>query len=260
MFIQLILSIFFLLLSICSYGKASINDLQIRWRSVTGIELNPLIKKETPIIKPKNTWTNVLELNLLNEKFEIYKDCVLYKVPESKGTGILKIFFNKTGKTCQSQAFEPGDVEVKGIFNFGLNLNNKRLSFIIDDKTYHFQFPNLNLENKGLLLGKKIKNVSNQEINEGDICLDFTDSCEPTQKFNCSLCPTGTVDAVYTECPGTFRKYCSPNSCGGKGEYACARGIVSTKYTGDLCIPDSPIGFCRKGLRVICQNGELICK
>ena len=259
MYLQLILSIFILLGSVNSYAKPAIDDLQVRWRTVLGININPHIKKETPIIKPKNTWTKVLELNLLNENFEVYKDCVLYKVPETKGTGILKIFFNKTAKTCESQAFEPGDIEVKGIFNFGFNSYKDKLSFIIDDKTYLFKFPNLNSENKDLLLGKKIKDVSIQKLKEGDICRDFTDSCQPIQKANCSLCPAGSVDAIYTDCPGMYRKYCAPNSCGGKGEYACARGMVSTKYSGDFCIPDSPVGFCRKGLRVICRNSELIC-
>jgi hypothetical protein len=51
------------------------------------------------------------------------------------------------------------------------------------------------------------------------------------------------------------------DKCGRAGFPACIRGYVASKLDPNaFCINDSPVGFCQKGLRVVCLNNQLMCE
>ncbi len=228
----------------------------LRWINLDGLENIHGLSQESALKSPKNTWITVLEIYFYNEKFQKVKDCLLYKVPESGGDGVLKVVSGFKGdEKCKKVKFNPALFTKDKIFNFGFSFDNEQLKLLIDKDIYIypvFRSKTLNISFGG---GEAITTFKN-----GDICFDVKEDCELSKKNNCHLCPSGVQNIVTSLCPGVYKKICSDQNCGDKGEFACPRGIKSTMYLGELCIPDSPVAYCRKPHRVICQNNELICQ
>ena len=253
-FIILILLSFFSFKSLC-FDKFE-DDLALRWISIDRIENIHDLPLESALKSPRNTWITVLEIYFYNEKFQRAKDCLLYKVPEAKGDGILKVVRgHKDDEKCKKVKFNSALFTKSNIFNFGFSFDDKKMKLIVDNSIYTYPFfknKNMNISFGG---GDAINILKN-----GDTCFDVKESCELSENDNCHLCPSGVQNIVTSLCPGIYKKVCSDQDCGGKGEFACPRGIKSTLYLGELCIPDSPVAYCRRPYRVICQNNELICQ
>ncbi len=225
-----------------------------RWSAAVEVNLAQGLKQNISIKEPKDTVLEILNVTLLREGKTLSTDCLFYKTPSSKGSGELYIVpLTQFNDKCRDHILDTPLVRKTGIFNFGISLDSN-LSLLVDDQKTKI---GTNIDSRNLyavLAGK-----SNFKLKENDICFDVDFECKVIQSDLCDFCPAGYSRVITDKCPGIYRKYCRQNSCGARGEAACIRGFKSTGLKENICINDSPVGFCRGDLRVFCKNNELIC-
>jgi hypothetical protein len=267
--LQIVLSF---LITVNLYADDFSQYVQEHWSSAYNVEINPEIDTSKKIEKPKGVRLNVLEVYYYDSKFKVLKDCLVYKTPKEKELGRLFVVNIPYTSECKEHLFDLEKSKTNSIYNFGIALEGKRLKLLIDTKTLV-----VNLLNKSEKTQLELGSISHEGtgrlgvtislshghsgtlLDEGSICYDVDDKCNVVINKNCYLCPNNFYSVKASNCPTDIRKRCGPSSCGGKGEPACLRGVAASKYKGNYCIPDSPIGLCNKGLRVSCANAELIC-
>jgi hypothetical protein len=92
-----------------------------------------------------------------------------------------------------------------------------------------------------------------------NFCYRVDSSCKEIQENICDECLNGWIEIVDFKCPGGSSKVCAPLECGDKGMPACPRG---THWKGvqlsDMCFNDSPAGYCKKGLKTICDENKIL--
>jgi hypothetical protein len=262
------------LLFICTNVYADFMQItHKRWSSAFEIKVDSHFSSGVPIKEPKGTYQSIMEIKYLDRNFQIHKDCVLYRVPNEKLQGELKVVEVEVKEVCRDNILEPSNIKIMKIFNFGFKLKKQKLDLLIDTKTISYTLYNLeNGEPSTLYDSGETKTAYpgifisfNNKANgvnllNGDICFDVDEQCNPIQRNICHLCPGSVIEVITDKCPSMYRRYCKDSICGDKGQAACIRGVKASGYTGPICIPGSPVGFCQKPYKVFCENGELICR
>jgi hypothetical protein len=259
---------------ICTNTYADFSKFtQERWSSTFDLKVGSHFTSGIPISEPKGTYQSVIEIQYLDRDFNIQKDCLLYRVPSEKLEGELKVVSVEPGEVCREKIFEPSKIKITNIFNFGFTLKKQTLELLIDTKKISYQLYNVVNENDYVLYDSGetktvfpgifvsfIKKSKGKKLINGDNCYDVDDQCREVQKNICHMCPGAISEVVSEKCPGKYRRYCRDHTCGEKGQAACIRGLKATAYSGPVCIPGSPVGFCQKPFKVFCENGELMCR
>lgn len=236
------------------YGSSFESVTLKRWMAAVEIQQIEGVKEGRSIKEPKNTALSVLDIILLREGKSLSKDCLFYHTPSSDKAGRLYVVSLKNvNNSCRDHILDRPLVQKNEIFNFGIKLE-KKLTLLIDEKTIEY---NTNIGEDTVF--SILAGVGGLKLKEGDICFDVNDQCQISQPDYCKFCPESTQRVITGNCPGIYRKYCKKKICGERNLPACIRGIKSTGYKTDICINDSPVGFCKNGLRVICKDNELIC-
>lgn len=254
-----------------------------RWLAATGISWSsPYYKQDTKILKPKGTWQAILEVSFIDKDFNQARDCVLYRVPSNEKEGELKIIPNRDARPCKELVGDDEYISLQGIINFGFEFNHsteskENLTLKIDTHRLKYNFLNLDLKKydesilsssakvtkfKGALITSDISYSLEKEYHkDGKVCFDVNDECKIIIEDSCDLCETSSFKTVSSACPTKYRRVCGRDICGTKGQAACLRGYLASGLDpSSYCINDSPVGICQKGLRVICENGTLICE
>lgn len=258
-------------------------ETNARWMAGTKIKwASEHYQEDTRILKPQGSWQPILEIEFLDRSFNKVSDCLFYRVPNDERRGELKIVANRSYVNCIDLIGEEGYTSLDGIINFGYETSKdlrakSHLVLKVDTERLKYQF--LNYENlhqeyklldssvdKSFLTGIQITSevdykIHRSELKIGDICLDIDDDCNEKVKDQCDRCPYGNYHVIASKCKNKFRRYCGMDKCGRAGFPACIRGYVASKLDPNaFCINDSPVGFCQKGLRVVCLNNQLICE
>ncbi len=247
-----------------SYGvDLSTDKLQKRWISAISIDKNPNYVKDELITVPENTFQKIIQINFLDNNFNLHRDCLIYYIPSKKGSGKLKVVSLSVGQKCEEVFMAEPVWEHERIYNFAYGLKENKLILKIDSELIEFSLLNMKYSKstkynlRVSLFDSKRKGIS---LEEGDICFDIDDKCLVTKSNICDLCPGAVMPVIGSQCQKTTRKYCLTKVCGEQHGPACIRGFKATQYNENYCIMDSPIGFCQKPYRVVCVDGELLCR
>lgn len=226
-----------------------------RWKSLVSVKANPKLTPKKPIDKPVGTSLLVMEVSLNAQNFRPLKDCVFYQVPKAEQTGTLYTVQTSVENDCEDFLLDFSGLKKEGIFNFAFEVKKKAFRFYLDDKTLTFSFPK-----KKTVLVSTLKDESQYKLKNEQICYRVDDNCSVTQSNQCHLCPKSFLNIVDSNCPSDYSKICVDHGCGDLNQPACIRGRAASGFKLNYCLPDSPIGFCRPGLRVICEAERLVCK
>lgn len=256
------------------------NDILFsRWVSTIRInQVNEHFSNKKIISEPKGTWQVLMGVEYISDiNLDSSFDCLLYKI--GKNTGTLKVVNNKKFGDCNNTIFEEG-IEIENISNVSFDLKrNLIISGIKNNKEIKMKFRFLNRLSDKKILTKKYSSselrrlipgaliqsserIQGKEfipIEDGKFCHNLNDNCTDEIINSCDQCSSGWYPIINSACKKKYSKVCGRNVCGQKGEAACIRGYEWIEYDEDYCINDSPIGFCNKGLRVICDKKKLIC-
>jgi len=245
----------------------------LKWVGTSSVKVNPNFKSGSVIDKPIGTTEWIMEITYKNRKWESLKDCMIYTTPEKKKPGHLKIISTNVETPCKDVALSRSTLMENGIFNFGFELNEKNLILNIDTKILSYHFFNLpgkanykpgtssatNSAQPGLFI--TFNNLAGEaSLKSGSICFDVDSECNTILKNTCHLCPGKVLESISSSCSTNYRRYCQNTVCGGLNLPACIRGQSASKYTGDYCIAGSPLAFCQKSYKVICEKGQLVCR
>lgn len=267
--------IFILLFCQSSFAKMTVDDLRLRFVGTYKVDLNENFNSGQLVDEPKGARVILAELEFLNKEFNRQRDCIAYKVPTAKKSGELLFIRGEQGSDCKQRVLSPPYFSLKDIYNLSMNLTLRELVFKIDTKKLTLDFFNLRLKDLKTHEAYNFKvpgvevsfvervNLKNSELLDLEICQDVSSDCSREEKNLCHLCPNNGVSyMVYaSSCKANpIRRYCGKVDCGEPGNPACIRGRRAVGYTGDYCIADSPLGFCKPPARVICLNGELYCE
>ncbi|MBD66352.1 MAG: hypothetical protein CME62_14170 [Halobacteriovoraceae bacterium] len=236
-------------------------SLSVRWQSVWQVRTNPTFPMEENIKNPAGGNVFIAELFLYGPNFKSSKDCLYLQVPSGREMGSLFYLNIESEQDCQKFLLSEQREKIKkGFFNFGFKFKKNQFTFYIDLAKEEFYFPNLDQKFEGVkistLESSKPLVVKNKEP---QVCFDVDDECEVLTS-TCDLCQQAITPVIASNCPQTTRKYCGAFLCGTSGAPACIRGRVASGYIGPYCINDSPLAYCQDELRVICINGELVCR
>ncbi|MAZ49990.1 MAG: hypothetical protein CME65_15615 [Halobacteriovoraceae bacterium] len=226
-----------------------------RWKSLVSVKLNPRIKQGSPLEEPVGTSLKVFEVKLNAKNFRPLKDCVFYQVPSSDQTGTLYLHQAKMQESCEDYLLDFEQLKKEGLYNFAFELTSKKLKLFLDSKVVSFSLPK-----DPMVLVSTLSDESQYKLKNRDICYQVDDQCEVLKKNDCDFCPKSVLNIIDSNCKTDFSKICADFGCGGMNQPACIRGWSATSFKLDYCIPDSPIGFCKPGLRVFCESARLICK
>lgn len=229
--------------------------LSKRWADIRDVRANEMLARGKSISEPKGADIQVLEVYLNGANFKPIKDCVLFHIPSVREPGVIYWHQTQIDQPCEDYILETKTFKKEEVYNFGFNLDEKELVLLIDSTRLNFKIS----DNKNYLVSSSTLE-SNLDLNNGDICYQVDDKCKVIQKNKCDACPKSFLNVVESNCFSDYSKVCSDKSCGEKDQPACIRGRVSTGYKLNYCIPDSPIAFCREGLRVFCEADRLVCK
>jgi hypothetical protein len=93
-----------------------------------------------------------------------------------------------------------------------------------------------------------------------DKCHEVGSRCESLFRNDCSKCRFGVLEIFNSKCATGGTKYCSLEACGGRGQLACYLGKMHILKSGLMgCHPNSMEAICKKGARLICENGLMVC-
>ncbi len=269
---KIIYLIFLCLLSCEKFENNFHKDTHERFIYAYEVKLNVLNIKNKSI--PKSTWFPIIELNLISKNYYNIKDCLFYYFSDDKN----EIKWVQDTYDCNDPYQEGILYKTDKIELLEIDQNN----LIIHFKNNVFKYPMINQLRKTKIKfqtdlyshgldetyesGLKIISPYIQDkfkrplLNEGEICHDIADDCSDSVRFQCHLCPNGWYSEIHGNCTKNLRKRCGTIECGSKGQVACLRGFVVTGLSLDFCFPDSPLGFCAEGLRVICKDKTLYCE
>ena len=245
-------------------------DLSLRWLNATEIlNKNPHFLEGVVITRPEGTWQSLFIL----EKNDKKQDCVFFKIPSQTEKGILKIKGLPVNEKCENLLLDKGDVSIQNISEFSYKKNSKALTFLINNKEYKFHFLNSALQDQPYalfegdysdhkseirFLGKEI--TQREILKQGEFCHRYKDDCSEEIAFQCDRCENGVfTQVINSSCQKGYAKICGDISCGELNAPACIRGFGASGLKEEYCVQDSPLGFCREGLRVRCVDGALIC-
>ena len=226
-----------------------------RWQSIIEVKKDPKIKQNTPIEQPAGTSIKVFEVILNAKNFRPIKDCVLYLVPSNGETGTLYIHSAPLKQSCEDFHLNFNTLKKEQIFNFAYEHKKKELKLHFDNMVLRIPF----LHDEFVEVST-LKEESQYKFKNQDYCYQVDDKCRVLKPNRCDYCPKSFLNVVETNCKTDFSKICVDHGCGDLNQPACIRGWVASNFKLDYCLPDSPVGFCRPGLRVICEAERLVCK
>ena len=226
-----------------------------RWKGILNVQKNSKINESVPIEEPAGISVMVMEVILNAKNFRPIKDCVLYVIPKSGETGTLYIHQAKITDSCESFHLNFETLKKENIYNFGYEIKKKELKLFIDSVVLKIPL------NKSEMLEVSTVEVDSQfKFQNEDYCYQVDDQCRVVKHNHCEYCPKSYLNVIETNCKTDYSKICVDHGCGKKNQPACIRGWMATNYQLNYCLPDSPIAFCRPGLRVICEAERLVCK
>lgn len=230
---------------------------------------NPdLVNKDVSGLPP-STLHNVLEFKTYSGAFFTRSYCLNIQATKDSEPGELFIIEKKT--TCEETLIEKEKLFSKKYYNLKISFDFKKVLIKIDQEKIEVPLINFKQrENKKFSHHIKVNSHGSFEIStglggektqwlkDGDICYETDDDCQLVMD-NCDMCPYGTYYIKNNQCKNNLTKVCGIDNCGERGQYACIRGPIASNIK-EYCMPDSPFGFCKPGLRVVCINGVLTCE
>ena len=267
---KIVLFFFVILSSVYAYD---IQGIKFRWMSAYEVRLNSHYLEGDPIKEPADTFQVIAEVDYLDRNFGQHTDWLIYRVPGKKDSGQLKILMKPPQKKCKDLILAQSKKTLENIFNFAITKEKGKLNLFIDQRKIQFLLMNEVLSRNYKLNSHAFsqttipgiaisffKSKAGHYLKDGDICFNTDDQCQTIQEDICHLCPTRVLEVVGNNCQRSYKKYCRNMVCGTKGAPACIRGWKTTGMQGHYCVPGSPLGYCKKPLRVFCEDGELICR
>lgn len=274
MYVRLLVLLTFFILLGCRSQKEDqfLQKTQRRWISTTSIEkINTNYKSLSEVNSPKGTVHELLKINFLDRNYRKVSDCVFYKIPEFN-EGVLFIVENPKNLKCKDLVADKAYVKLQNIRNLGIEIG-KKLIIKIDLVKLKYNLLNLSKKRSKKLLSSSALNTSliasdveysldrSDELKDGEICFDIDDECKVLIEDKCDSCVGSSFAVIASSCGVKYQRRCGENICGTKNNPACIRGFKTSGVSPqNYCINDSPVGFCQEGLRVVCENGTLICE
>jgi hypothetical protein len=224
-----------------------LNSSLERWQSAVHINFdrNSLGK----VFKPKDEKTVMLFSAILFVSDKLaQKECVYIRGDQNR----LELL-SRTINIMDDCADEELVSLASGFFNIQVTESELR----IDKEKFPFKTQSLDSD----ILFTTIKDSKVRPLQPGDVCQKVSVDCLPEINL-CFFCPSKSIHyRVASNCQKNYiRKYCGYRICGEKGNPACIRGRKASEFYEHYCINDSPLGFCKPGLRVVCEDGELWCR
>ncbi|MCT4642143.1 MAG: hypothetical protein N4A33_07555 [Bacteriovoracaceae bacterium] len=246
------------------------SNLTSRWSYSTKVYEKEAKHNDAFAKLPTNIWIELLSFDFLTDDFKETKDCLLYK----KNDGIISLKVVNTDTTCNDYKSFSTVSLIGGIHNFKYKLSKEKVFLYIDKNTIEIKMLNIGNYKKELysnsfvdseILG--IKFVSNIKakaltyiLKDKEQCKKVNNKCEVIYD-NCNRCKKSSYHIIDSKCSSKTSKVCGMDRCGQKNRPACIRGFKAVNYSSSsYCMPDSPFGFCQKGLRVYCENKRLVCR
>ena len=217
--------------------------------------------------EPRGIWHRILKAG---------KQCLFYKTPFKKGGAI------RMGEDCSNaysnellysevKNFQVDYGAFQTVLTFETN-KKERLEFVHfnvqrDLPSKRYDSPVNKSYRTGLLMGgwpvamgKRGSPEDNYRDGTARICHQVDQDCGSVVAYSCDRCRYGFFEVADFKCPQGGTKYCGRNRCGELGQPACLRGFQANSVQGARCEDDWNAGFCRHGLRRVCDtNGVLVC-
>lgn len=274
-----------LILSSCTANKIDVFRAKLfnNWISAFEIRIiSNATNTDKVVVKPPYSWVPLFESTFyVDGSNKTAKQCLLYKTPFKTQLGQVKVIDLKENELCEQILDVDNSLEnifLDDVNNFKIYFvkNTLRLKFEFNSKQTDLEFPMYNLKSRPVfkhlkevefgqilngvtLLGKKTGDVNHAKESQrpiGNFDDRYSDgSAKKCVTDSCNECRYGSFETLN----GT--KFCGINRCGQKNEPACFRGLKYKTYTLEkACMTDSPVGFCKKGLSVNCDNKKnLVC-
>lgn len=255
----------------CFQALAFYDQIKPVWESGFRIKLAPNTSLNEPIEKPSGVHIKLFEIYYYQRDFSPAKQCVTYQIPQKKSPGKLFVHDLKLHDDCRKFLLQPSPISISNIYNLAIQIKEQVLTLKIDKKNYDFNLYNKPLDShyhlgessflKNKLAGLKVSFVDQKlkPYPEQTVCRHFNDLCELEFDY-CDSCQKPVLDFIGQKCAMKFDAFCSDLPCGGKDQRACIRGDKVVGPLDQYCFADSPRGYCKKPLRVFCDNGILVCK
>ncbi len=183
----------------------------------------------------------------------IFKSCLYLEKKDS--FLILKESKTEFRKNCDSTFDVKKFKTIAEFYNFEVSIHDDIIKFDIDKRTIEIKLE----KNKYAFLKQSVSKDLNK-LKNGEYCFQVDDQCNIQIPNLCSLCPFASYPIINSNCKKKASMKCGNIQCGHKNAPACITGWAASDYQLDFCINDSPLGYCKKGLRVFCENNELICR
>lgn len=280
MYVKFIVFIFILTFSSCKTSPVAnkfFEKTNLRWNY--GVSLsweNMHYKNSEKVEEPKGTYQAVFSVKFLDKNFNYSYDCINYLIPTNEVQGELSIIANPDNVHCSKLIAETPYAKIEKIRNFGYEMKGSSLLVKVDEYRFEYNFLNFSKKFAPKLLSSSVKpSIVNgiqmassiyytkplKTLNSGDICFDIDEKCDETISNKCSQCSGGHYEVVASSCATKRRKICGVDDCGKKNKPACFRGyLFSNLKPENYCISGSPVGFCERGLKVVCINSVLMCE
>lgn len=238
-----------------SFAHANLLEhIEQRWQGSRSIEINPRLTPGETIKKPAAVHLKILEVTIYGKDFGLIKDCLFYRVPSKDKSGLLYLHSVYKQEDCDSQITLPAKMQKNEIYNLGIENFSGGVLLQIDTK----EIPIISRSKTPSLLISLVEESGHQPYVK--LCYQVDDQCRVVQKDLCEFCPQGAYPVITSACRSAYSKVCARETCGEKNGFACIRGYQATQYRENYCVSDSPVAYCKGGLRVFCENDKLICK
>lgn len=260
MFLRLILA--FTLVS-CLKQESQKEDFygqsKLMWYEAHSLKISSYYVEEEPIKEPRGAWSKIFELETNTSKF-----CLYFK--PSKNINEVRVLKND----CSLTQIDNYVLKLSPIYNFAFRKTQWGITLLIDQNEYRYQFINMNKPKNykifdsshanQLLAGMIIGELKTKKLTDNYFCYKVNNECETIQENICDLCLSSFYPVVSSNCRRKRSFMCGENKCGQINEPACIRGFKAVELELDYCMNDSPVAYCRDGLRVMCVNNLLICR
>lgn len=260
----------FLLILLTSFQLFSKESIDHYLMASYKVEVSSIYQANSKNLK-KGLSYNLMTFYVYSSRFNTLKYCLNISLGEGLTGSIMYLTKSNENQDCSKTLFDKRLYKTSYFYNYDVSLNHNKLILKYDNKLKKIKLLNLKNERALKLFESSLTNPVDiaiiddndfypPRIKKGEFCQKVDDKCNDLITPSCNVCEGPHYSVINSNCRKRFSKICGTNNCGEKGQPACIRGFKTVELNLNYCLTDSPLGFCKEGLRVFCHNSLLICE
>jgi hypothetical protein len=230
------------------------------------------------IAKPAGSWQLLFALTYWGQNVTPIKDCIFFKVPGEE-PGVLKYKTTVADGNCEDYLQRPGDRQWEGIKALQFSIADEQINLSLTYSGFRQQRWRIQLDSRaGAAVPERLMSSAQFKVGriivlahhpgtldaaamgqDGEVCHEVRDNCEVVAASTCSDCQHGWYE-VPNGCP-VGPKFCGAQSCGGKNQPACRRGMKWQRQKKIFdCRQDQSFAYCSSGFNLQCEGAHAYCR